>query len=199
MISNLGERMSYIDTLNSECLGYFGDRAIYRSLEYIPGERTNFDFGCSVDDIIVGGGSGELPAIIFSNSDYCVSHFLLGWLHEQFRGKGEVVVEENLMSFGLNTDELRDEIIVLAETKMAESIAFAGWNALDYYEAVRDYSSGRLKKPYEPEVCSFEIWLAQNVGEFVFFKHSQLLKTSKNLHTALHEVVTPFFDNIRIM
>ncbi|MCX6117454.1 MAG: hypothetical protein NT027_07930 [Proteobacteria bacterium] len=187
--------MSYIDTIKHEYLGQFGSRSVYRILENVAGSRDDFDFGCTSTDLVIGGGSGEVPAIIFSDLDYCVGHFLLEWLHQQFALKSEEDVIRRLRVGGLDPEKIRTQISELAEAPHKQKIAFAGWSALDYYEAVKEYSSSPIAHPYRKDSVPFEHWLAQNIGEYAFFEMSQHLKASAELRPLLSELVEPLFEN----
>ena len=190
--------MSYIDTIQHEFLGYFGHRSVYLSLQDALGKRTDFDFGCSKFDVIVGGGSGELPAIIFSDLDFCVSHFLLEWFHLQDSIQGEETVFHRFIEAGINVTEVRDQLSQLADSKVSEKIAFAGWVAQDYCDSVGEYSSHHFNQFYNSKLVSFEIWLAQNIGELAFFSLPQHLKQTSKLREKIRALVTPVFENILV-
>lgn len=69
--------MSYIDSFDHELIGYLGYLPIYRPLEVISGEEWGgYDFSATPDNLILGGGSGEHPALVIHRPPSLVSRFL---------------------------------------------------------------------------------------------------------------------------
>jgi len=64
--------MSYIDCFNHKTLGFIGDIAVYQALEDIIGN----DFQCEKNQIIIGGGSGEHPAVVINNLTLAIYMYL---------------------------------------------------------------------------------------------------------------------------
>ena len=70
--------MSYIDTIKHELVGYINGFPIYHPLEtVIDGEWGGYDFSCSPQKWIIGGGAGEHPALVIHNLGSLVALYIL--------------------------------------------------------------------------------------------------------------------------
>ena len=59
--------MSYIDTFDHEFIGFIAGLPIYLPLETVTASDIPSEFGCSPQNLIIGGGDGEHPAIIVTD------------------------------------------------------------------------------------------------------------------------------------
>lgn len=82
--------MSHIDGFDHVLVGFFGGLPVYRPLEDIAGDRDTLvgeDFLCRTDQITIGGGSGEHPALVLERPGAAMAAFALE--HEAFDIRGE--------------------------------------------------------------------------------------------------------------
>lgn len=175
--------MSYIDTFDHEFLGFFGQIPLYRPLVVVDGDLESFDFGCRPDHIIMGGGSGEHPAIVFSNLEFAVAHFILSW--RQASGC------EDSLPWDLWIDSL-------ASTSYKESVHFAGWSADDFYSFGMHCRSAAMNQPFRDDERALETWLASNIGELVFFSMRDLIPDFEGKLPPPRGAVGPVHGNILI-
>lgn len=74
-ISPLRKTMSYIDTLNHSYVGNFCELPVYHLLQdTVNGFEP--EFIATSNNLVIGGGSGEHPAMVVQNLDVCVWDFL---------------------------------------------------------------------------------------------------------------------------
>ena len=71
VIQNGRTRVSHIDSFKHELIGLFGGLPVYRPLQLIDG-----DFQCDVNQLVLGGGSGEHPALVVKNLLAAVACYL---------------------------------------------------------------------------------------------------------------------------
>jgi hypothetical protein len=149
--------VSHIDSFRHEIVGYFGWIAVYHPLEPING-----DFACTPEQLVLGGGSGEHPALVFESPTACVARFL----HDR-------------LTRALDAPPRHDPLHPVAEVWM-EAVAphaDASPNALlTYYEWERHtHEAFREKATREGLPHSLrpdedlEDWLIRGIGAFVFF------------------------------
>jgi hypothetical protein len=63
--------MSHIDSYKHEIVGLFGSLPVYHPLEDIPEPATDqlqHDFGCTTEQLVIGGGSGEHSGLVFRDA-----------------------------------------------------------------------------------------------------------------------------------
>jgi hypothetical protein len=146
--------MSYIDTFPHELVGYLAGIPLYHPLTTVEGEKGTADFGCSRDNLVLGGGSGEHPGLVFHRLDLLVRYYL---------------------------DELQDEdgyTLVPAEVLrdspggaviFRECLEFCGWSIADTVAFAERCRSNTLPRPFDVDCHgSIEMWLALTIGELVW-------------------------------
>lgn len=168
------DAMSYIDTIDHELVGIFAGLPVYHPLETIAGNAPNdLDFNCSPDQLVIGGGSGEHPAVIIQQLDCAVAYFMSDWF-EQYN------VEEWCRRFGRSPlpttgwDTYLDPFITVSEDTL---LHFAGWSVVHYHRFYVRCQSDVLWTPYQKGSSSFERWLITCVGEFVFYSMPELVSS----------------------
>jgi hypothetical protein len=67
--------MSYIDTFDHELVGFFAGLPLYRPLEIVAGSGGD-EFGCTPLQLVLGGGSGEHPAVVLAQPRAAVVWYL---------------------------------------------------------------------------------------------------------------------------
>ncbi len=161
--------LSYIDSYKHQQVGLFGNIPVYRPLENIaPSDnpRWDGDFGCSIQQLVIGGGSGEHPGLVIQNPAAAVAEFALTC--EDF-----------------TDDEARcNELYPLL---VGEPFLFAGWGVADYHGFFEHCTSATLPNPFDPDGgISFETWLLAGIGEFIYYAMPDLALETVALIAPLH-------------
>ena len=144
--------MSYIDGYKHQQVGLFGNIPVYRPLEDInPSDnlRWNGDFGCTIEQLVIGGGSGEHPGLVICSPAAAVAEF--AFTCEDFT----------------EDEALYRKLYPLLD---AEQFLFAGWGVTDYHGFYEHCVSPTLPNPFDPYGdLSFETWLLAGIGEFIYY------------------------------
>jgi hypothetical protein len=144
--------MSHIDSFKHELVGFLGYLPVYHPLENIDG-----DFKCDINQLLLGGGSGEHPALVIENLTSAVAYFL-----------SEIIeYEKELQSW--------EEIIApYLTTSLDELLTFYDWN-IDRFSSFHDMSKS-ISLPNPSNGDNIELWLILGIGEFIFFSMPYLAK-----------------------
>jgi hypothetical protein len=188
--------MSYIDTIPHEQLGSLAGYPLYHPLATRLAARGDYDFGCSSANVVLGGGSGEHPAMVVHQLPQLAMHYLLFRL--------ETLSEDN-------PDDLQNaleflEIRLLDRiTPVQECLETCGWQLEQLAELVRRSQDASRPTPYSPkDHTSVEHWLAYSLGEWLWYCHPALLGPLKvDLTTAVPGLVgwlgDPVLRNVQPM
>lgn len=150
--------MSHIDSFKHELVGFLGYLPVYHPLEGIDG-----DFKCDPSQLLLGGGSGEHPALVIENPTSAVAYFL----HEFIEDQKELEHWEEIISPYVNYD-------------LAELLTFYEWS-IDRYSSFHQMSkSNSLPNPCNDEEINIERWLILGIGEFIFFSMPYLAEELMN-------------------
>jgi hypothetical protein len=146
--------MSYIDTFDHEYCGQIGYIPIYHPLQAVDdGDEFNCDPSC----LVLGGGSGEHPALVIKRLDYLVALFLL-----------EIINDENETIVGIDTFRFLQDI-----SCESDPYRFEDWS-VRHFAALLEMARSNLNwKPIEDNQ-SVEDWLFTSIGEFVYFSLPEL-------------------------
>lgn len=145
--------MSHIDSFRHAIVGEFIGLPVYLSLEDIDG-----DFDCPAYSLIIGGGSGEHPAIVVSDPCAAVARFL----------------DEELPSLGLSrkTREAWQACYTLHRQQDDEVIlSFCHWteeNQRDFRTRCKSSTQSNSFGIYSADKSLYQ-WLILGIGEFIFF------------------------------
>jgi len=157
--------MSYIDTIKHELVGYINGLPIYHPLEtVIDSEWGGYDFSCSPQNLIIGGGAGEHAALVIHNLDSLVAQYILLCIEKH--------TEHFADSFIAPPEETIDRLSDVAfDTK--ENLEFCGWSMTN----IRDFVE-LAKSPlhFTPllENQAPEEWIKESIGQFVYFSLPEL-------------------------
>lgn len=143
--------MSHIDSFKHELVGFFGGISVYHPLEDIDG-----DFVCNPSQLLIGGGSGEHPALVIENPTSAVAYFL------------DAEIDYIEMSVW------RDIIAPHFKVPMEEILSFYEWNIRTYRNFYKLSKSRTLPNPCSSD--DIELWLILGIGEFIFFSMPYLAK-----------------------
>jgi len=153
--------MSYIDTFDHEFIGFIAGLPIYLPLETVTASDIPSEFGCSPQNLIIGGGDGEHPAIIVTDLLKAATHFVLVIVHES---ESEVALSDELTQF------LDDAWVG------SDFLLFPGWDIASYATFEQRCKSLACQTPYDQDrfksSISIESWLVASIGEFVYFSMS---------------------------
>ena len=150
--------MSHIDSYSHELVGLFGCLPVYRPLEDIPAPpegQSQYDFGCTTEQLVIGGGSGEHSGLILRNAEGAVANFVFE--------SGDFELTKNLKSY---LSEMID---------VDTQLHFAGWSTADHHGFYQLCISESLPNSFDPEgETGLEEWLHLGFGEFVYYAMPQL-------------------------
>lgn len=143
--------------------------------------NNDYNFSCNPNNLIIGGGSGEHPAIVLTSPDYAVAQFITTWIIEMntelIKKKSNLAVEESLWNSFIDN---------ATDVPLSQVLQFINWSVTDYYEFYQRCTSSALCRPYSKDNDgNFELWLASNLGEFIFFAMPEL---AVNLHEQFDSV-----------
>lgn len=160
--------MSYIDTFNHEYIGVLNGLPIYHPLEIVQGDKSGgYDFSCSPENLVLGGGSGEHPGLVIHHLERTVAQYLLFDIErkrEFFSDRGYVEPSVQIM------DRLTD---IGYPCEDADVLEFCGWQMSDTHKFVEDARSGLNNSPLK-EKQSVEDWILLSVGQLVYFSLGEL-------------------------
>lgn len=158
--------MSHIDSYEHELVGYFAGYPVYHVLDtevdYEP-DSDDRDFYIGYRQLVIGGGSGEHPGLVMVSSDLAVKAYVLAVNDDECRpNEHKFNLDESLES------ELKSE---LAYTKTRDMVVFAGWATTTHVDFYKLCQSDAMLHPYHEDdyLTSFEDWLLQGFGEFIYF------------------------------
>ncbi|MCU0795170.1 MAG: hypothetical protein MUF31_04460 [Akkermansiaceae bacterium] len=179
-------RMSYIDTFDHQYVGSFAGLPIYYSR--LPVEGTGgADFSCGPDNLVLGGGGGEHPALVFHRSDCLAMHFVIHAVDKHDKDARSV---NNMFGDFPIWDYL--------EVPFAELFEFAGWSVMHYHDFYERCSSVAVPRPFGvDDYLSFEDWLAICFGELVWFSFPDRIENLKSVRT-MHPNLRPIANNVTI-
>ena len=145
---------------------------LYRPLVEVGGRLDAYDFGCSPEHLVLGGGSGEHPALVVSDLRAPVAHFLSHWMLARTPEEdgGMEVVGKLIQDAGGDVAEWEPDPGPAAPPGPGgEFLHFAGWGADDYHAFGVRCRSAAFLTPFAPGEGALENWLAASLGEFAFF------------------------------
>ncbi|WNJ19359.1 hypothetical protein [Pontibacter sp. G13] len=137
--------MSHIDSFRHELVGLFGYLPVYHPLEVIQG-----DFHCTPNQILIGGGSGEHPALVIEHPTCAVARFL----EQEAQSRKELKAWKSIYTPYLNPST--DEILTFYE-----------WSEDTHQNFRAICTSPSL--PNALTTQNLKEWLILGVGEFIFF------------------------------
>jgi hypothetical protein len=178
--------MSYIDTFDHKYVGLFAGLPIYYSRLTVAGTGGT-DFSCGPGNLVLGGGGGEHPALVFHRLDCLAMHFVLHAVNENDKDDRPV------------NDQFRDfPIWDYLDVPFAELFDFAGWSVRHYHGFYERCRSVAVVRPFGvDDYLSFEDWLAVCIGELVWFSFSELIENLTSVR-AIYPSLRPIANNVTI-
>lgn len=161
--------MSYIDCYKHELVGLFAGLPVYHPLEDIPrptGDTWAGAFGCTTGQLVLGGGQGEHLGVVLLRPDTAVAMF----------------------AYDSDDFERLEETGAVDAVTLRPVFDFAGWSVSDYHRFYERCTSRALPNPYVDEGrLPFEDWLAQSLGEFVYYAMPELAQPLVNALRERHK------------
>lgn len=142
--------MSHIDSFSHALVGYLAGVPVYHPLEDIRG-----DFVCGPEQLLIGGGSGEHPALVLATPAAAVAQFIGTELPHLALDETEREVWSGVVASHVGTSE--------------EALKFYDWSAADHAAFQQRFQSDTLVNPFYSGGHPFHDWLLLGLGEFVFF------------------------------
>jgi len=173
--------LSYIDTFDHELVGFFAGLPVYHPLETVNHLPPDSDeFNCTPQNLIIGGGGGEHPAIIILRPDYAVAHFI-----------DRLPIELN---------KTYEQYLSEARVDWAQILAFSGWSISHYHDFYMRCTSGALYHPFSgTEDSSLESWFIASIGEFILFSMPELFPDMEAKLPDLRSLaILPLYLNVLI-
>jgi len=150
--------MSHIDSFKHEIVGLFGSIPVYHPLEEIDG-----DFNAHPGQLVLGGGSGEHPAMVIEQPKQAVALFL--------KYKLEPLLNSELSKKRFPLKQVATGWLEKIQPFLPEDpevvCKFYDWTEEDHKEFYEFCQSPALPHPYWRG--DFKEWLAASFGEFIFF------------------------------
>ncbi len=151
--------MSYIDTLPHRRVGTLAGYPLYHVLvnHGLGDPRGSADFSAGPKNFVLGGGSGEHPALVVHQLDQLVRLFLLQAIDVFTSGRPRT---EEMAAF-------EDALAWNFEVRFDRIFEYCGWGIEQTATFLKAAQSGPgLETPYDADVhSSAEHWLAYSLAE----------------------------------
>ena len=157
--------MSYVDTFMHEFVGNLNGLPIYHPLETNKdGAWGDADFSCTPENLIIGGGSGEHPALVIHGLESLVANYVILCIDKHTElNRGYPVPPESTLN----------RLYDLALFKESDNLEFCGWRMSHVSEFVENAKSKIHATPLDnPDEA--EEWIKLSIGEFVFYSMPDL-------------------------
>lgn len=179
--------MSYIDTFKHELLGFLNGLPIYHPLEtVIAGKWGDYDFSCSPENLILGGGVGEHPGLVIHRLDIVVAKYLLHDLEQTNK-----YYSNDSSEYSSLVQSLENFLIDIAyPEKDTNTLEFCRWSMQEISHFVHLAKSPLNCAPFGKDYGSVEEWIELSIGEFVYFS----LRDLNPRHTEIEAVLSDKWD-----
>jgi hypothetical protein len=182
--------MSHIDSFRHQIVGLFGLLPIYRPLEDIDG-----DFQCTTSQLLLGGGSGEHPAMVLTRLPTAVARYLQYCLHARvFDAHGATPTPTQ--------EAIRAVITPYVGQPNDDVVTFYEWSAATHEHFAQLCRSPALPNRYSiyERTMSLHDWLILGLGEFIFFAMPDLATPIlTKLNTPYQGFRHVYFNNIMLL
>lgn len=132
---------------------------------YLPLEDIDGDFKCTTKQLLIGGGSGEHPALVVKNPLAATAMFL----------------DEEIDNLNLNKEQIKAWKSIYSQYlswNYQEIVQFYEWDIETYHNFYERCTNNLLPNSYPiyDNSKSIEDWLILGFGEFFFFGMPNLVK-----------------------
>ncbi len=150
--------MSYIDSFDHELIGYIGYLPVYRVLEVIHGDSWGGDdFSATPDNLILGGGSGEHPALVVHQ----LASLVVRFLYDQ-------ITEDEAQALSQDEQDYLHHWYYAGNT-----LEFCQWSVRQYADLQQMAASTAFITPLS-EQQEVENWLMLTLGELIYYALPEL-------------------------
>ncbi|UYZ69474.1 hypothetical protein LP090_07720 [Moraxella bovis] len=158
--------MSDIDTIKHELLGYFNGLPIYHPLESRQGNPWgDYEFNCTPDNLILGGGAGEHPALVLHDLGGLSASYVLECIDK--------LTEHFPERFTPPPQSTQDRLWDIA-SRTQKHLEFCGWSMTNIHHFVENAKSPLHGKPFDEKEESMENWIKNSIGEFILYSLPEL-------------------------
>jgi hypothetical protein len=175
--------MSYIDTFDHELVGFFAGLPLYHPLEVVVGAGGD-EFGCTPSQLVLGGSSGEHPAVVLTNPTAAAASFL------------QAALPPDGPPLSAEAQQFIDEL-----PRSWECLHFAGWGIDDFVAFHERCIAPGFVTPFNAEQDRLvEDWVLRSLGEFVYFSMPELAPDVRaHLADVCARVSGPRYYNVQIL
>jgi hypothetical protein len=161
--------MSHIDSFKHEIVGLFGYLPVYHPLENLEG-----DFFCTKKQLMLGGGSGEHPALVIDSPLFAVAYFL----NQELSSLKDKKIKAKHYPLKKKIDQWSAIIEPFLDREPKDIIKYYDWDAQRHENFHQMCRSSALPNQLQDE--NFEEWFVLGIGEFVFFSMPDLASEIMN-------------------
>lgn len=190
--------MSYIDTFDHKFVGFFAHRHVYWPTATVAKSFKDEEFGCNPNCVIIGGGSGEDPAVICSSPSAAILQFIISWkIAICPEGDTEMKTADKAVMNKGGSPQAWDQFIEASlNESLTHALHFPGWGVEDYTEFQIACSGQALRAPFNSASDGgFETWLLANIGELIIFGLPNLAEEIQAQIGDLKSIVQPLYGN----
>ncbi len=157
--------MSYIDTIKHELVGYINGLPIYHPVEAVKyGGWGDYNFSCNPENLVIGGGAGEHPALVIHNLGSLAASYILLCIERH----SEYFAD----TFTAPPEETINRLSDIAFDS-GEHLEFCHWSMTHFRDFVELAKSPLHATPLL-EKQTPEGWIKKSIGEFVYFSLPEL-------------------------
>lgn len=150
--------MSYIDTIRHEFIGQFNGLPIYHPIETTPKKKWGaYDFSCSPENLVLGGGAGEHPGLVLHKIGAMVAEYIV---------HSNDFCQENGIDRLLLPDSTVEQLVDIY-LEAGEQLEFCGWSIRQSAEFLENSKSHVNSNPLQ-EGMELERWIRLSFGEFAY-------------------------------
>lgn len=156
--------MSTIDTGKHDVVGRLNGIPLYHPLE-----RYDADFAADERHLVLGGGSGEHPAVVVPA--ITAAYAMLRHIVDRREGEG---YRDYAGVFGLTAERieaLEEEIFNSA----LPVVNYSDWGGNEWHHFVKNAGSALHHTPFELNSEAIEAWLERAIGEIAFVQYPELI------------------------
>jgi len=176
--------VSYIDSFDHQYIGNLGRLPLYRPLQNIHGGSWGSDdFSATPQNLVLGGGSGEHPALVIHQLPSLVTRFLVVQLSEE---------EEATLS---EAERVYIDDLFFTDNRLE----FCGWRVSDYAHLQTMAENTLFAQPLTDEMTAEE-WIERSIGELVYYSLPDLNPEHQTLRTLFRRFdIRPTMGNITLV
>lgn len=158
--------MSHIDGIKHELLGYLNGLPIYHPLESMCGNAWgDYDFNCTPENLVLGGGSGEHPALVLHDLGGLAAFHLWDGI-KQVKAENP---EYHALPSQSTQNRLRDMVY-----RTDKHLEFCDWSMQQIHAFVKHAKSPLNRTPFKPKQMMVEDWIRHSIGEFILYSLPEL-------------------------